>query len=291
VQIYLEIMSEEKGQWVIGSSTRYTESIESLREETCAWTHVHADCFNVRSATFLEDKVKLPSEAALLKVYAVDVFKSKKKIPDIMSKLKFPDLPRVERDEADGGFYLPQLIVVNVMIPLYSPSMLPIWKKEDGDTAHFVVYYVVDQNAYNGLKDEQTVAYRVLKEWLQVDPKDSEDYQNRGRLNAIPEILNVEEINLGLLRPVVLSNSAKPFLTGPKFHDYVKTEKYLEIDVDIHRYAYAARNVLDGLRVEIPKMVLRFGLVVEGRSEDELPEQVLAGIALKIDQNSAPSLE
>jgi hypothetical protein len=283
-------MSEEKGQWVIGSSTRFVESLDDLRNDTNVWTRVQPDSFNVRSATFLEDKVKLPSDTSLLKVLAVDAFKSKRKISHIMNLMKFPDLPTVKRDDSDGGFYLPQLIVVNFMIPLYSPSMLPLWKKEDGDSAHFVVYYQIDQDAYEGLKNEPNVAYRLLKEWLQVDPKSSDDYQNRGRLKAIPEILNVDEVNLGLMRPVVLANSAKPFLTGPKFHDYIKTDNYLEVDVDIHRYAYAARNVLDGLLLEIPKMLFRFGLVVEGRSEDELPEQVLAGIAVRINQNTAKSL-
>jgi hypothetical protein len=275
----------------VGQTMAKVDSVEQLRQQTNVWTHIHADVFNVRSATFLEDKIKLPSEQAITKVYAVDIFRSKKKIPHIMTRMKFPDLPEVKRDDSDGGFYLPKLIVVNFMIPLYASSMLPIWKKEDGESAQVVVYYLVDQEAYNGMKDEPNAAYRVLKEWLQVDTKSSDDYQNRGRLKAIPEIINLDEVNLGLMRPVVQANSAKPFLTGPKFHDYIKTDQYLEVDVDIHRYAYAARNVLDGLLNEIPKMLFRFGMVVEGRSEEELPEQLLGGMALKVNQNSAKVID
>ena len=50
--------------------------------------------------------------------------------------------------------------------------------------------------------------------------------------------------------------------------------------MDIHRYVYPARSTFFGLVSEIEKMQLDFGLVIEGKSDDELPEQMLAGIRL-----------
>jgi hypothetical protein len=43
---------------------------------------------------------------------------------------------------------------------------------------------------------------------------------------------------------------------------------------------YPARSTFFGLVSEIEKMQLDFGLVIEGKSDDELPEQMLAGIRL-----------
>lgn len=282
-------MAEEKSGVQIGSTLKHVGSLQEVQTGNMSYCDLSADQWNIRSESFLSNKVKKPSEQGLLKLHAVDLFKSKNKVPRIMERLSLPSgLPEIARDPHDGGFYVPKLIVVNFMLPLYSHSML--FTKEDGESVQFVMYYSIDQAAYDNMVNSDSNAWRVLKEWLQVDPTSEEDYQNRGRLKAIPEILNVNDIRLGALRPVVLANSAKPFLTGPRYHSYVKADDYLEIDVDIHRYAYVARNTLSGMLSEIPKMVVKFGMVVEGRSNDELPEQLLGGIVLKVDQTKAVSL-
>eukprot|EP00475_Leptophrys_vorax_P016463 TRINITY_DN2290_c0_g1_i1.p1 TRINITY_DN2290_c0_g1~~TRINITY_DN2290_c0_g1_i1.p1 ORF type:complete len:285 (+),score=66.43 TRINITY_DN2290_c0_g1_i1:54-908(+) len=280
-------MSDQKAEALnIGTTITKVSSAEEVKVGEHCFSDESADHWKIRSVDFMSDKVKVTSEASILKVYNCDIFRSQKKVSHIMERMNFPtDLPQIKRSADDGDFYLPKLMVVNFMIPLYSTNAF--WRTDDGDSIQFVFYLQIDQDAYDGMREERNPAYRLLKDWLQVHPTSADDYQNRGRLKAIPEILNVDEINLGLLRPVVLANSAKPFLTGPKYHDYVKTDDYLEVDVDIHRYTYAARNTLFGMLTEIPRMLMRFGLVVEGRNSDELPEQLLAGICLKADQNKA----
>jgi hypothetical protein len=281
---------DQKDKVNVGSTISKVASRMEVESGDQCWADEPADSWKIRSVDFMSDKVKVTSDSSILKVYNCDMFRSKKKITDIMSRVNFPqDLPVVKRSADDGDFYLPKLIVVNFMIPLYSTNAF--WRTDDGESVQFVFYIQIDQDAYDGMREDRNPAYRLLKEWLQVHPTAQEDYQNRGRLKAIPEIINVDEINLGLLRPVVLANSAKPFLTGPKYHDYIKTDDYLEVDVDIHRYTYAARNTLFGMLPEIPKMFIRFGLVVEGRNSDELPEQLLVGICLKGDQDKAFIIE
>jgi len=278
--------SDQKDTITIGSTISRVNNAAEVKAGDHCFADESADRWRIRSVDFMADKVKVTSDSSILKVYNCDIFRSKKKISNIIDRVTFPeDLPVIERANDDGDFYLPKLIIVNFMIPLYSTNAF--WRTDDGDSIQFVFYLQIDQDAYDGMREDRNPAYRLLKEWLQVHPTAADDFQNRGRLKAIPEIINVDEINLGLLRPVVLANSAKPFLTGPKYHDYVKTDDYLEVDVDIHRYTYAARNTLFGMLTEIPRMVLRFGLVVEGRNSDELPEQLLAGICLKADQEKA----
>jgi hypothetical protein len=204
-----------------------------------------------------------------------------------MQKLVVPPELVPDLSKSSNDFYCPKLIVVNFMLPLYSHSLMS--SKEDGESAQFVLYFAVDQEAYDNMASSSALTpFKLLRSWLQADPLHEKDYQNRGRLKAIPEILNLPDLSLGMIiKKLVVANSAKPFLTGPKYHSFVKKDDYLEIDVDIHRYTYAARDTLHGLLPEIPKMYLRFGMVVEGRAANELPEQLLGGVTMKVDPRKA----
>lgn len=50
---------------------------------------------------------------------------------------------------------------------------------------------------------------------------------------------------------------------------------YVEIDVNIHNFCYLARKGANSLFGDLHKFVIDLGLVVEGRDDDELPEQIL----------------
>lgn len=254
-------------------------TIDDLAPET--WTAISGTQFSVRQGPdYAKNKLKGLSEESIISVYGVDVFKTKKKATNILEKVIMPSLPPLKTSPEDG-FYCPRMIVLNIMLPNYAPSN-PLWgtAKEDGESFSFVVYYEITQEAYDGMKKELSPAHKLLKKWLQAHPTSKEHYEMRGRLKAIPILLNPNDISLGLLRPVVNTYNSKPFLTGPKYHTFIKTDKYIEVDVDIHRYVYPARSTFFGLVSEIEKMQLDFGLVIEGKSDDELPEQMLAGIRL-----------
>lgn len=54
---------------------------------------------------------------------------------------------------------------------------------------------------------------------------------------------------------------------------------------------YLARSTFHSLRTEVPKLRLNFALVVEGRDDDELPEQILGAVQIsKINIENAPEI-
>ena len=56
-----------------------------------------------------------------------------------------------------------------------------------------------------------------------MDTESKDDYELRGRLKAIPVLQNPDDVNLGMaLGRLVRSYNAKPFLTGPKYHSFVR---------------------------------------------------------------------
>jgi hypothetical protein len=57
-------------------------------------------------------------------------------------------------------------------------------------------------------------------------------------------------------------------------------DTYFEVDVDVHRFSYAARVGLAGVRDRIKDVVWDFGFLVEGHSDFELPENMLGAVRL-----------
>eukprot|EP01006_Ploeotia_vitrea_P049675 TRINITY_DN67365_c8_g2_i1.p2 TRINITY_DN67365_c8_g2~~TRINITY_DN67365_c8_g2_i1.p2 ORF type:complete len:107 (-),score=53.27 TRINITY_DN67365_c8_g2_i1:63-383(-) len=74
--------------------------------------------------------------------------------------------------------------------------------------------------------------------------------------------------------------NGKPFLTRPQ-HRFYHGPDYFEIDIDVHNFTYIARkSAYTFLQGKLQAMVCDCGLVIEARSEDEMPEQVLGALTL-----------
>jgi len=110
---------------------------------------------------------------------------------------------------------------------------------------------------------------------------------------AIPMLVNPAEVNLGFALGQIVNNyNAKPFLTGPKYHTFSKGDNWLEVDVDLHLYQMLARKTFWGLSDEIRDMVIDFGMVVESRSDEEMPEQILGAMRIsKPDIHNCPRID
>jgi hypothetical protein len=58
-------------------------------------------------------------------------------------------------------------------------------------------------------------------------------------------------------------------------------DDYLEIDMNIFRFSYVCKKGLQHLMGRIPDFHLHLSMTLEGRSDDELPEQVVFAIKLR----------
>lgn len=57
---------------------------------------------------------------------------------------------------------------------------------------------------------------------------------------------------------------------------FFRGDNYLEIDVDVHCYAYLARKAFSGFIPRLATVVFENAFIIQGNNNDELPELMLA---------------
>ena len=177
----------------------------------------------------------------------------------------------------DAAIGVPPLWVVNFQIPAYPPPM-PMWgKKEDGEGYSVVLYYALTEQAKDDLRHNATPAAKLLKAFV----RDCGDEKLHGRYKSIPKIMNPDDCEVGrTVRSLIQSYNAKPFLTGPWCHAFIKGPGYVEVDIDVHRFRFVARKGAHSFLESLKSMVIDIAFVVEGQDDSELPEQIQAATRL-----------
>jgi len=247
--------------------------------------------FVVRIPGYKKSKIKKPSDRAFYDFINADLFSCKKKTTNVIKKVAPPWSDDEGLKETKHG--VPEFFIINLMFPNYEPPN-PVWGKSQDDGAGYsiVFYFKMSDYCRTLLEDPASApsAVGLLKRFCEAAKAGKE---LKGRLKGIPKIVNLDDLDFGAaLNQLVRTYNAKPFLTGPKFHSFCSGPNYLECDVDIHRYCYMARKAAFGLMGHLKNMVVDFGIVVEGHTDDELPEQVLGCLrVVKIDPSLAKPLD
>ena len=163
-------------------------------------------------------------------------------------------------------------------------------------------------------KEALPPALLLLQDYFRRAPCDAEV---RGRFKVIASCVNLDELSLPSFisnyngKPVLITRSGRLFQgyssssssssSSPSFSSSSPTALssfssssvssapslatpsdllYLEIDINVHRFAFLAQKGLKYLKTKFPAMVLDMAFLIEGRRDDELPEQVLGAARL-----------
>lgn len=158
--------------------------------------------------------------------------------------------------------------------------------------ASLVLYFAIKESTWELLDSpDAPPSIPLLKRFLEACNNDEENI--RKRLKCIPRIVNPDEMQINFAtKRLVTTYNAKPFMTGPRCHTFYRGENYLEVDVDVHRFCYLARKAGYSMMDELGRMVLDLGLVVEGHSDEELPEQILGCVRVaRLQRETAKPLQ
>jgi hypothetical protein len=225
------------------------------------WGDVDATSFVVRGPNYSVSKLKVPSESAAFHLLAVDLFD----LPEAHENIAGHVNNRVQVAMAAGDCP-PFVFVVQLQIPGVDQQL------------GYVTYFSPPDMA---LLEEDTPLSRVLKPFF----FGSDDGYRDSRFKLIPKIVEGNWV-------VRKSVGSTPAILGTKLKQtYHRGTNYFELDVNIASSSVAA-GVVRLAAGYAKTLVVDLALVIQGETEDELPERVVAGWRIKnMDLATAKRLE
>jgi len=256
-------------------------SQEQQRATACRWEEPDASTFLVRAKDYMKSKVKEPAGGSLYKLVGVDMYSFDRKVFHIAEHVELPAAPKLgpEALALPQNQRLPPLFIISLQLPTYVPS---IFGGTDGVGQSLVYYFALPEGWEPSHVQNQAalkLAQRFFNNGVEFDGQPTRD-----RLKLLGRIVNVEEwakngplsgAEVRLLR----SYNGKPLLTRPQQHFYSDTQgQYLEIDIDVHSYAYIARRAFYGYMPKLAPVIFENAFVLQGNRAEELPEVLLGGV-------------
>jgi len=270
-----------------------------------SWTDAEASSLNVRHGpNFQQNLVKKPSGVSLFHLTGIDLF-SGSKITQIYQKIILPqgtinatstqsrspanrsnsvqittnrrgndrpvaksmDLSHVTfASSVDAENTVPDLFVINFQIP--NPS-------STGEGYSLVFYFTVTAKTLKDLNDPKCTdpAIAMLKRFSHAAMN---GLACKDRLKIIPRVMNSPSLTIPASMNKKLSSwNGQPFYSGPAYQSFGNDKSCLECDIDLHKFSDLDTSTAYGFINCLKESVMDLFFVVEGETDDELPEKVL----------------
>uniref|UniRef100_A0A7N1A1B9 Protein ENHANCED DISEASE RESISTANCE 2 C-terminal domain-containing protein n=1 Tax=Kalanchoe fedtschenkoi TaxID=63787 RepID=A0A7N1A1B9_KALFE len=251
-----------------------------------SWSPIDPSTFRVRGMNYLRDKRKEhASNKAAYYPFGVDVYLSHRKINHIARLVELPAI--------SSSGELPSLLVVNVQIPLYPPTLFQ--NENDGEGMNVVMYFKLSDRFEKDvpLHFQESIRRLIDNEVEKVRgfPVDT-TVPFRERLKILGRVANVDNLQLNVpQRKLMHAYNEKPILSRPQ-HEFYSGENYFEVDLDMHRFSYISRKGFDAFQDKLKICALDVGLTIQGNKAEELPEHVLCCLRINgIDHTNYQHLE
>jgi len=283
---------------IAGSTTKRvmdeSDSDECNGESFIRWCVLPAEKVQVRSHGYLKTKKKIPSPSSLYEAIGCDVLNSGKRVTDFACKVELPKI-EFQGDVGERTWKSPDVFVISLSVPTEEPSLTR--PTTDGEAVSLTVYYKMkketrdilrkvtasDYDPSSPIEEEQNEtdlqrrvvnSVKLWEEWCRTSPHDE---KMQARFKFIPNVHNPTEVGLPSYiakycgKPVLIKRAnATGFLS-----DYSHLNA-MEFGISLHPFPYLAKKAMAYMKWAVfPKALLSLSYVIEGRSDDELPEALI----------------
>ncbi len=280
---------------VAGNSTMKVSSpVKNNEVDMPAWLPISSSTMDVRSHGYLSTKKKIPCPGELYECIAMDCFASNARFPDIVTRVKLPD---VTFDDGDSPktWKSPDIFVVSLAIPTEAPRFGQ--STDDGPGVTFIGYFKMKEETRtilrrvtapnydpsSGEESDMDIQKRIVngvRLWERYCTQAPSDPAFQARFKLIPSA-NLEELGC----PAYISKyNGKPVLIKRNqvtgfFTDY-PTLNAMSFEISFHPFPYLFKQAMAYLKDYFDNTIGTFGFVIEGRDDDELPEVMIGAMQL-----------
>ena len=268
----------------VGLLPKYESKFESAQEDAVeavspvhAWSAVDATTWNVRRGPNFVPGQKSPSKSAMYEAFAMDTFYVPFKVNNITRFMNLKDTLR--QHGVDGHCPIPQLIIINIMEPDYSPKL----KQIDGQGYSVVVYAKLSQEMRRQLQlQDKGRLSPALRLWSHFAHDCQTNQSTRDRFKWIGRVMNLKHTAFNWsTKKLIKKYNSKPVL-GKKDTAFHRSDdgQILTIDIDCHRFCFVAKKAWNHIKHIMDNVVYDLAWVIQGESDDELPERILTTVRL-----------
>ncbi len=203
----------------------------------------------------------------------MDVFRIPKKTWHVARSFDLGKLPGGTvldaKDQGEG--ILPEILVINVLCPMYAPGIF--YSVNDGKGFMTTFFFRLGEKAKRRIAEKKpSSAIKLLRRFMDQAPSCAE---MRGRLKGIVRAANMDELPLNpIISGLAHRYNGTPFLIHEHEARYFAGANYFEMDIDLHNWSLITRNAFYQLSGILDKIRGHYAFVVEAREEEEMPEQL-----------------
>lgn len=237
------------------------------------WRDCDASVFLVRNLCYPQTKEKVPSDYALYDCVGMDMVRDKRRIDCALDRLpsELEGLPRSPEGSPawSEAWGVPRVLIIGCQIPYKAGRLLGSHPEDDGGLS-VLSYFVLSRRSCEllsrGADSPALCLWRRLVE-EGASTKEGVCLKVVGRIEDLEKYEVPESFHRFNNKPVLLTKSST-------FHSH-RLPEVLEVQYDVRAWVYLARSTLVNYHHRAKEAVIEVGYVVEGKTNDELPEQIL----------------